>query len=428
MKSSNIFEFGEPTPDQLANPDNVFSLVWRIECQLHESGLVLNTIQSYTKRGLLIIFNAHTQQEFENYSETLTSELVAKTRYEYEQGLISRSKYQNIRKASFLLSEMHRTGKITLSRISDWNYRKLQPAFTELLIRFCENVNQSGAFAKSSVTSMKSAIRTFLFELESRGHQSLNDVTLAECNDIITALYKRYAGGLNWFSFCIRVFLRYLHEHNLTQQDLSLAVPEVVAPRVTYREGFTVDEIERLLDETNQETAIGKRDYAIMILATQTGLRACDVVNLKRQDIDWHRREINISQEKTKVPLSIPLKSESAEAIADYLLNARRKSDLPYVFLCHTGVSRPIKNRSASAIVTRYLHRTGIACNASWLGFHSFRRAFGTRLLQNETSIELLRQLMGHTKIDSAKPYLSVDEQGLKSCALGLIPTGKAGD
>ena len=59
--------------------------------------------------------------------------------------------------------------------------------------------------------------------------------------------------------------------------------------------------------------------------------------------------------------------------------------------------------------------------------FHSFRRGFGTRLLEAETSLDLLQQMMGYTKFDTAVPYLSIEEQGLKSCALPLLDTKKGG-
>jgi integrase len=61
-------------------------------------------------------------------------------------------------------------------------------------------------------------------------------------------------------------------------------------------------------------------------------------------------------------------------------------------------------------------------------GTHSFRRAFGTRLLEAEVPIELLSQLLGHSHIDSARPYLSASEQELKDCALGLVKAEKAGE
>ena len=163
------------------------------------------------------------------------------------------------------------------------------------------------------------------------------------------------------------------------------------------------------------------------LLAAQTGLRAVDIANLKRQNILWRANEIQIIQHKTGKPLILPLEVESGNAVAEYLLHGRPACDLPYVFLCHSGVLRPINNRSVSAIATKHMKLAGIVSAIPRRGFHSFRRAFGTRLLQNEVPLDVLRQLLGHSHMDSVRPYLSVDELGLKSCSLHLIPTGKAG-
>ena len=171
----------------------------------------------------------------------------------------------------------------------------------------------------------------------------------------------------------------------------------MVACRTVFREGFTGGETARLLDEPNLETAFGKRDYAMMLLAAQTGLRACDVVNLKRENIDWRAGEIRIVQQKTGKQLSLPLEPESGNAIADYLLHARPESDLPG-FSRHTGALRPINN-VAPAPCDKISRRANIVSHIPRRGSHSFRRSFGTRLLQNET-LELLRQLLGHSKID----------------------------
>ena len=391
-------------------------------------GLAQNTVRHYTEEGLAVILRKHTNLGLCHYSESLVSEIVLERRNRYEQKLTSRVSYQNLRKAGVLLSEMHKTGSITFSTVPNWGLREPTSEFSKLLNHFCENTNDTGILAKGTIKTAKSAIRNFLFDLEDRGIQSFEHITLSEISDSITNLAKRYTGGLHSAIFSVRIFLKHLHQNEFTSDDLSLAIPEMVARRAIFREGFTSDETGRLLKTPNIETAIGKRDYAIMLLAAQTGLRACDVVNLKREDIDWRSREIRIIQQKTGKPLSLPLETESGNAIADYLLNARPESDLPHVFLCHFGALRPINNRSASAIVTKYLRRAEIVSDIPRRGFHSFRRSFGTRLLQNEIPLELLRQLLGHTKLDSVKPYLSVDEQGLKACALGLVPCGKGGD
>lgn len=427
-KPRQSVELDTPTPEQLADPEDLFALIWRTKKALLDEGLTAQTVRHYTTEGMTVILRKHTEQGLTYYSEPLAFEAVAEIRSRYEKGQTSRVSYQNLRKASFLLSEMRNTGNITLSQVPNWGQREPLPEFSPLLNHFCDNANRTGILARSTVKTARSAIRTFLFELEARGRQSFDGVTLAEISETITQMAKRYIGGLHSAIFCVRVFLRHLYENGFTQENLSLAIPEMVARRTTFREGFTNSETMRLLDEPDLETDIGKRDYAMMLLATQTGLRACDVVNLKRTDIDLRAKKIRIVQQKTGKPLSLPLGHESGNAIAEYLLNGRPESDLPYIFLCHTGKLRPINNRSASGIVTKHLRHADIVSSVPRRGFHSFRRSFGTRLLQNEIPLELLRQLLGHSKIDSSKPYLSVDEQGLKACALGLVSCGKAGD
>lgn len=421
-KPHQSLELDEPTPAQLADPNNIFALVWRVRQALLKMGLKKNIVRHYTAEGLSVILRRHALQGLERYSESLVSDAVAEVRRKYEQGLTSRNSYQNLRKASFLLSEMYRTGEMTLGKIPDWGFREPVTEFADLLENFCEKVNRTGILVCSTVKTARSAIRTFLFELEARGWQSFDGITLAEISSAITHMALRYNGGLHAAIFSVRTFLRHLYENHFTPENLSLAIPEMVARRTIFREGFSAVEIERLLNAPDVETPIGKRDYAIMLLAAQTGLRACDIVNLKRENIDWRAREIRIVQQKNGKPLSLPLPSESGNAIADYLLNARPECDLPYIFLCHVGVLRPINNRSASTIVTKYLRRAEIVSAIPRRGFHSFRRSFGTRLLQNEIPLELLLQLLGHSNIDSAKPYLSVDELGLKIVLWVLSP------
>jgi len=158
-----------------------------------------------------------------------------------------------------------------------------------------------------------------------------------------------------------------------------------------------------------------------MTLAAQTGLRAIDILKLKRSDIDWYKREIHITQSKTGETLCLTLENESGNAICDYILNARQDCDIPNVFLSAQYPLRALQTQSARGIIAKYMALAGIGTAARQrYGFHSFRRAFGTRLLESGTPIYLLSQLLGHSDIDSAKPYMSASEQGLKECCLSL--------
>jgi integrase len=164
-----------------------------------------------------------------------------------------------------------------------------------------------------------------------------------------------------------------------------------------------------------------------MMIAVQAGLRAVDIQNLKRADIDWHSNEIRIVQHKTKRPISLPLRPETGNAIADYLLNSRPESDLPYIFLCVSKPIRPIGSYTISSIVTSHMLRAGVPKHLR-RGAHSFRRAFGKTLLEAGIPLDMLSELLGHAHSDSSRPYLSMNEKELKLCGLSLSSVEKAGE
>lgn len=414
-----------PTPEQLADLENIFTLVWKTNRAMLELGISDATVGHYRKEGLAIILNRHYEVGMEQFSEEILSQVVAEKRIQYERGQTGRVSYQNLRKAAYWLQEMHQTGHITLAKVPNWGQRKPTESFNSLLKEFCVRAKQSESMAETSFNVAKSAIRRFLFEMEDHGFHSLADFTQRNVNECVTSFATHYAGGLGSAISSVRLFLRFLFERSLTITDLSQSLPELMATRKMFHEGFTEDELEHLLEHPDRTTAIGKRDYAMMVLAAQSGLRACDVVRLELDSIDWRAREIRLVQHKTGQPLSLPLEAESGNAIADYILNGRPDSTYPNIFLCHMGVIRPLDARSASGVVSKHMKLAGIP--AKRRAFHALRRTFGTRLLQSEVSFELIQQLLGHRDMDSMKLYLSIDEQGLKQCALPLLSHGKAG-
>ena len=51
--------------------------------------------------------------------------------------------------------------------------------------------------------------------------------------------------------------------------------------------GYSDEEAQKILNEIDTSSAQGKRNYAMVMLAYSTGLRGCDIVNLKFENIDW---------------------------------------------------------------------------------------------------------------------------------------------
>lgn len=62
-------------------------------------------------------------------------------------------------------------------------------------------------------------------------------------------------------------------------------------------------DIAKMLDAIDRTTAKGKRAYAVMLLGTVLGLRACDIIALELSNIDWVSGELKFVQSKTSKPL-----------------------------------------------------------------------------------------------------------------------------
>ena len=187
-------------------------------------------------------------------------------------------------------------------------------------------------------------------------------------------------------------------------------------------------DIDKLLESIDRNTKTGKRDYAVMILGTVLGIRACDIVRMKLRDIDWRIGEIKLTQSKTGNPVALPLTGDVGEALRDYILNARPDCDAEEVFVRiyapHTALKAAV---TIGEIYAKCCKAAGLQENKR---FHNLRRALGTSMVSNGVSVYDVAQVFGDTNVESVKPYLAADSHHLKMCALpfdGIAPQGGGG-
>ena len=417
-----------PTPEQLVDNNNVWGLIWRVREELKRIGFTPRMCIKYNYGGFDKILRLHIQHEAEYYSPDLVNRLVAVYYARYDNNEINRTTYSDLRKAGLMLCEFHATGAIKWKTAG--HYKKRQPtnSFGLCIDAYHKHAKAASSLATTTIRGTISSTRSLVFELEDPGHYSFETVTLLDISNTLTNMATlRAVSGISGFFGDIRRFLKFLYHNDYTKLDLSIAIPECVAQHRSFGYGFSKEETLALVNAYDTDTALDKRDFAMITLAAQTGLRSIDIVNLKRDNIDWRAKEIRLVQSKTGKPIALPLEPESGNAIADYLLNARPECDLPNIFIIHTNPIRPISSNALQARVRKSIKACAID-TIPGRGTHGFRRGFGTRLLEGETPIELLHQMLGQTSIESAKPYLSVNDKGLKMCALGLVSPKEAGE
>ena len=111
------------------------------------------------------------------------------------------------------------------------------------------------------------------------------------------------------------------HIHGLVDGALEAAVPKVPDRRPQLPRGLQTGQVQALLDSCGPD-AVGRRDYAIMMMLARLGLRAGEIAALRLDDIDWRRGEITV-RGKGPAPNRLPLPADVGEAIVAYLRHGR---------------------------------------------------------------------------------------------------------
>lgn len=299
--------------------------------------------------------------------------------------------------------------------------QKLGPALQQIADGFL-----SGDFHANTRCDMRWVTHKYFAWLEEQGFYNLDGVGAVHIQKFLLACSETCSPGS---VHNIRIYLKKLYAHlynaGLSATDYKELLSFTVNREKRVHPALPKADIAKLLDAIDRNSVKGKRDYAIMMLGTVLGLRACDIVALKLADIDWLHGEIKIIQSKTANPVVLPLTQDVGDALMDYILNVRPDTTAQEVFLRIRAPHLPLTN--AVAIGEIYED----CCIAASLPvnkkFHDLRRSLGTAMVSNGVSVYDVAQVFGDRSIESTKPYLSADLEHLKMCALsfeGIAPLG----
>lgn len=252
-----------------------------------------------------------------------------------------------------------------------------------------------------------------------RAHASVASLSPA----LLAAFIVDYCPGLSRSSrrdLCgtLHVFLRYCHRERFIDRDLGVAVqPPQAYALASLPRAITWEEVRQMLNCVDRRSAVGRRDYAMLLLLVAYGLRAHEVASLMLEDIDWQHERLNIPQRKAGHWSAYPLASVVGEAIIDYLKNGRQQTADRHVFLRAMAPCRPITSAAVSSAVVKYLHRAGVQVHRA--GAHTLRHTCVQRMVDAEFSLKTIGDYVGHRSIASTKIYTKVDIAALREVAMG---------
>lgn len=261
-------------------------------------------------------------------------------------------------------------------------------------------------------------LRDFLRNCLACGIDGLNDLTVSCVTGSCFKLENKDAWAV------IRSFLKFLFTKGLVAADYSTSIPR-------YKRGFkvpasyTTEEIKKIEAAVDRNTATGKRDYAMLLLATRLGMRSGDIVLLRMDNIDFGKKNISFVQQKTGVELCLPLLQEIEAALLDYLHNARPATDEDRIFLRRNAPYFPATAALLRSEAKKYFKAAGINQEGKKCGLHVFRASLATSMVNDGVPYETVRKILGHTDPDSINHYAKLDIERLRICAVAVPePTG----
>lgn len=391
------------------------------EAALTGMGYSFSTKLTYLKYAGLLI-RRHQNRGLEYLDPEIFLNYVQEVDEKFLAGDFGKHYYGNVRRAVEKFVTYICSGKAGMlpSPLRGAN-QKLGPAFQQIADGFL-----SGNFHPNTRCDMRWVTHKYFAWLEEQGFYDLDGVGVVHIQKLLLACSETCsAGSVHNIRIYLKKLYTYLYNAGFADTDYKELFSFTVNREKRVHPALPKADIAKLLDAIDRSSVKGKRDYAVMMLGTVLGLRACDIVALKLADIDWLHGEIKIIQSKTANPVALPLTQDVGDALMDYILNARPDAPAQEVFLRIRAPHLPLTN--AVAIGEIYEDCCIAASLPVSKRFHDLRRSLGTSMVSNGVSVYDVAQVFGDRSIESTKPYLSADLEHLKMCALsfdGIAPLG----
>jgi integrase/recombinase XerD len=245
--------------------------------------------------------------------------------------------------------------------------------------------------------------------------RDLAEVTAAEVTGAV--LRESATGAVSTtqnFVAALRSFLRFCFVEGLVGEDLAPAALAVTGRRrSSLPQGISRQDAAALLGSCDRRSALGRRDYAIILLLLRLGLRRGEVASLRLEDIDWRAGELLVHGKGARQD-RLPLPADVGEAIAGYLQRGRPKVERREVFVRARAPFEPIASGTVSSTVRRACRRAGIV----EVGSHRLRHTVACEMVAAGVPRPQIAQVLRHRSLQSTALYARVDVEQLRLLAL----------
>jgi integrase/recombinase XerD len=293
-------------------------------------------------------------------------------------------------------------------------------AADEVVDGFAQSLKREQGLAVVTVESYARWTRKFLVWRFGQGEVCLRDIRVTDASAFVKSEAKRMApAALKNVVTALRSFFRYAQFRGEVTAGLAASVPAVASWASTppIPRAIAAEHAQRAIDSCDRRSAVGRRDRAVLLLLARLGLRACEIVRLTLDDVDWDCAQLRVRGKGGRESL-LPLTADVGEAIAAYLERGRPASPDRHLFLRSVAPIRGLMEGSdgIGTIVRHALNRAKV--DAPHRGSHQFRHALAVRMLQLGASFPEIGQVLRHRSPQSTSLYAKVDVSALRKLAM----------
>lgn len=299
---------------------------------------------------------------------------------------------------------------------------------TKCLAAYVQYLKTVQAEAVSTIRHKHQAASELLAYLKvERNPARLKRLTIGDVEAFIKTISHRLSRrSLQGFVACLRSFVRFLASEGQVPHGLD---HQIDAPRVYQQEqlprSLPWETVQAFLDSIDRADLCGMHDYTMFLMMAVYGFRASDIVALTLDDVDWRARKISIYQQKTGIPVQLPLTDLVGTALHRYLKKAPPPPPFREIFL---RMQAPIGTLQASALRRAFrvrARRAGVDL-PGWGSCHRIRHSYAVFLLRKGTPLKTIGDILGHRTMESTSTYLRLAIEDLRDVGLP-VPTEHTG-
>jgi integrase/recombinase XerD len=216
-------------------------------------------------------------------------------------------------------------------------------------------------------------------------------------------LDKKLAGNtINGRIKTLKAFYSYLFRENYTKIDLAKQLQIIKAEKKMITT-FSKNQMILLLEQPDRTTFVGLRDYTMMLVLLETGLRLSELIQLRVDDVRWAENEIYIYHGKGGHTRRVPFQKTCGQALRHYL---KERGNILSDFLFITVYEKTLHPRTFQENISTYGKSAGL--RGVRVSPHTFRHSMAKFYILNGGDPFTLQQILGHSTLDMVRHYVQL--------------------